>query len=514
MAKRFAFGPFLLDAARGTLTRDGSALAVGQRGLRILQALLDADGDVVPKAALMALAWPGLVVEDSNLSVQVAALRKLLGSPTAGTDWIVTAPRIGYRLVGATVVEDAILQPMEPGAADHGGRPTIAVLPFTNLSDESAQEYFADGVTEDIIAALTRFRWFSVTGRNASHVYKVKRADAKIAARELGVRFLVEGSVRKLGERVRISAALVDALGGQCLWADHHDYDFGIPDAFDVQDTIAQQVAGAIEPELLKSVGGLAAHRRSGSVTGWDLVAQGSWFFHHVTKPTHIKARELFRQAGQVDAELTEARLWLGRVNAGLVAYGWSESPAEDLREGLAAALQAVQMDEKNPYAHYALAIVNVYSESFTLAIRSAEKAIELSPSFALGHLVHGMASLFSGSAGEAVVSLERGLRLNRYDPQNFIWYNVLALAYLFTDQAEEALRRAVAALKIRPTWRSSMQTAAACCAAIGNADAARHWLHQVASLPGTPGDELQPLWRSNPLWADEVHRLLASASS
>jgi TolB-like protein len=514
MAKRFAFGPFLLDTARGTLTRDGSALAVGQRGLRILQALLDADGGVVAKATLMAQAWPGLVVEDSNLSVQVAALRKLLGPAASGSDWIVTVPRMGYRLVGASLVEEGTLEPMGPGAADPGGRPTIAVLPFTNLSDEATQEYFVDGVTEDIIAALTRFRWFSVTGRNASHVYKVKPVDATIAARELGVRYLVEGSVRKLGERVRISAALVDALGGQCLWADHYDYDFGIPDAFDAQDTIAQQVAGAIEPELLKSAGGLAARRRSGSVTGWDLLAQGSWFFHHVTQATHLRARELFRQAGQIDPELTEARLWLGRVNAGLVAYGWSEDPAEDLREGLAAALQAVQMDERNPYAHYALAIVSVYSEAFTLALRSAEKAIELNPSFALGHLVHGMASLFSGSAGKAVESLERGLRLNRYDPQNFIWYNVLALAYLFTGRAEEALQRAIAALKSRPTWRSSMETAAACCAALDNTDAARQWGHQVASLPRISGDALQPLWRSNPLWADEVHRLLASVSS
>ena len=305
MAKRFAFGPFLLDTARGTLTRDGSALALGQRGLRILQALLDAEGEVVPKAMLMAQAWPGLVVEDSNLSVQVAALRKLLGLTAAGSDWIVTLPRMGYRLAGASVVEEATLEPLEPGASDSGGRPTIAVLPFTNLSDEPAQEYFADGVTEDIVAALTRYRWFSVTGRNASHVYKVKPAGAAIAARELGVRYLVEGSVRKLGQRVRIAAALVDALGGHCLWADHYDYDFGIPDVFDVQDTIAHQVAGAIEPELLKSADGLAARRRSGSVTGWDLVAQGCWFFHHVTKPTHIRARELFRQAGQIDPELT-----------------------------------------------------------------------------------------------------------------------------------------------------------------------------------------------------------------
>jgi TolB-like protein len=310
MAKRFAFGPFLLDAARGTLTRDGTALAVGQRGLRILQALLDADGAVVPKDALMALAWPKLVVEDSNLSVQIATLRKLLGVTATGADWIVTAPRMGYRLAGDSLVEDGALEPMAHGAADPSGRPTIAVLPFTNLSNETAQDYFVDGVTEDIIAALTRFRWFAVIGRNASHVYKVKPTDATIAARELGARYLVEGSVRKLGQRVRISAALVDAVGDHCLWADHYDHDFGTPDAFDVQDTIAQQVAGTIEPELLKEVGGLAVRRRSGSVTGWDLVVQGCWFFHHVTKPTHLRARELFRQACLIDPELTEARLW------------------------------------------------------------------------------------------------------------------------------------------------------------------------------------------------------------
>lgn len=168
-------------------------------------------------------------------------------------------------------------------------------------------------------------------------------------------------------------------------------------------------------------------------------------------------------------------------------------------------------MDEKNPYAHYALAIVSVYNESFTLALRSAEKAIELNPSFALGHLVHGMASLFAGNAGVAAESLEGGLRLNRYDPQNFIWYHVLALAYLFTGRANEALQCAIAALKIRPTWRSTMQTAAACCAALGDAEAARQWMLQVASLPSASGDALQPLWRSNPLWADEVRRLLES---
>jgi TolB-like protein len=508
MGTRFAFGPLLLDTRLGTLSRDGRVLAIGQRGLLILRTLLEARGEVVAKSTLMAAAWPGLVVEDSNLSVQIAALRKLLGATSEGAQWILTVPRVGYRLAEAAAVDDTALEPTDAASADGGTRPSIAVLPFANLSDDATQEYFADGVTEDVIAALTRFRWFSVTGRNSSFVYKAKAVEPKAAAHELGVRYLLAGAVRRSGDRIRISAELVDACDGRCIWAGHHD--FALLDMFEVQDTIAQQVAGSIEPELLRSEAGLAAQRqRSGSVTGWDLVARGSWFFHQVTRPTHLQARALFRQARQLDAGLPEARLWLGRVNAGLVAYGWSEDPAADLAEGLEAALQAVQMDEKSPYAHYALAIVSVYRESFALAIRAAEKAVELSPGFALGHLVLGMARLYSGDAGKAVESLERGLHLNRYDPQNFIWYNVLALAYLFGGDAGEGLQRAVASLKVRPTWRSAMETAAACCTALGRTDAARQWADQMTKLPRAAGDALQPLWRSNPRWACELQSLL-----
>lgn len=516
MAKRFAFGPFLLDSARGTLTRDGAALAVGQRGLRVLQALLEAGGEPVAKAELMRFAWPGLVVEDSNLSVQVTALRKLLDTPSrAGAEWIVTVPRLGYRLLDVAAVEETQLAPLDHGGPDPGGRPGIAVLPFEHAGDDPAQEYVADGVTEALITALTRFRWFTVTGRNASHVYKLRPVGPGTAA-ELGVRYLVEGSVRKAGAQVRITARLVEAPGGACLWAEQFDVgdasDASDAELFEVQDRIAQQVAGAIEPELLKSSGALSARRRGGSVSAWDLVAHGSWLFHHVTRPMHLKARELFRQASRIDPALAEAQLWLGRVNAGLLAYGWSDDPAIDLHEGRAGAHAAVQLDEKNPYAHYALAIVSNYANDFALALRSAEKAIELSPSFALGHLVHGMAALFAGQAPRAARSLEQGLRLNRYDPQNFVWYTLLALALLFDDQPKAALEHAVAALKVRPTWRPALRVAAAASAAMGDDAAAADWLRQWSQMPAGPSDALQPLWRRSPHWAQHIERLLERA--
>ncbi len=504
MTRRYAFGPFLLDTARGTLTRDGAALAAGQRGLRILQKLLAAGGEPVSKAQLMEAAWPDLVVEDSNLTVQVAALRKLLGSESGdASKWIVTVPRTGYRMPDVAMIEDVQLGMREQAGPEPGGRPCIAVLPFTHLGVDPAQEYLADGVSEALIIALTRFRWFCVTGRGASQVYKLRTVGSRCAAAELGVRYLIEGSLRQAGARLRIAAQLVDAPSGRCLWADQYDLtDAGL---FEVQDAIVQRVAGAIEPELLKDIGNLAAARSGPRVSSWGLVAQGSWLFHHVTQPTHLKARELFRQARQIDPGLTEAHLWLARASAGLVAYEWSAEPKLDLQEGQAAALQAVTLDERNPYAHYALAIVSNYADEFDLALRSAEKAIELIPGFALGHLVHGMANLFAGRARDAARSLERGLQLNRFDPQNFVWCNLLALAALFGDDAEQALRHATVSLQIRPSWRPAMRTATAACAALGYGEQAAQWRRRWAGTPAVAADALQPLWRCNPAWRQRM---------
>jgi tetratricopeptide (TPR) repeat protein len=312
--------------------------------------------------------------------------------------------------------------------------------------------------------------------------------------------------VRKAHTRLRISAQLVDAAGGHCLWADHYE----LPDSgvFEVQDAIAQKVAGAVEPELLKDMGS-AAGRRGPLLSSWDLVARGSSLFHHVTRPTHLKARDLFCQARQLDPELTEAHLWLGRVSAGLVAYEWADAPEKTLQEGQAAASQAVMLDEKNPYAHYALAIVSNYADDFELALRSAEKAIGLNPSFALAHLVHGMGSLYAGRSAEAVASLACGLRLNRYDPQNFVWCNLLAWAHLFGGEPAQGLQHAKMSLQIRPTWRPAMRAAAAACAALGRRGEATEWQRRWRETPALSGDALQPLWRCNPEWADEVERLL-----
>jgi TolB-like protein len=491
--QRFCFGPFELDGSRGVLTRDGSPVALGHRALVVLQALVSAEGRVVTKADLMARAWPNLVVEEANLTVQIAAIRKMLSEWPEARDWISTAARVGYRFVGPVRPQQA-----QSSHAEAAGKPSIAVLPFANQSGDSTQDYFVDGITEDLIHALSRFRWFFVIGRNSSFAFKGKAVGIREVARELGVRYVLEGTVRRAGERIRVAAELNDAPGARQIWAQR--YDFALGDMFSIQDQIVQQVAGAMEPELLKSEGRFASLRR-GSLSAWDLVRQGTHLFHKVGRETHLRARELFREAVRREADLPDPCIWLARVSAGIVAYGWSGDRSADLREGIAAAQQAILRDEQSPYSHYALAIVSAYAGDPAQSQRSAERALELNPSFALGYLVLGLALLFAGRAADAAGPLERGLKLNPHDPQNFVWYNLLAFAHYFAGSPDRALAAAERAWDIRPGWRPTRQLACCCHLAQGHTEAAAQCAAEFRRL-SLPTDELlEPLKRNADLW-------------
>jgi TolB-like protein len=510
LAQRLAFGPFVLNPEAGTLSRKGVPVPLSYRASLLLAAFLNRPGEVLTKSDLIDAAWQGAAVEEGNLSVQVAALRKLLGQSPEGGDWITTVPRVGYRFAGTLdPVERDSFAPANEEAA-FARRPSIAVMPFANVGGEREQEYFADGITEDIITALAHFRWFFVIARNSSFIYKDKPIDTKQIARELGVRYLLEGSVRKSGQAVRISAQLIEATTGAHIWAER--YDLALTEVFAIQDEIAERVAGAIEPELLKTESTLAAARHTGNMTAWDLVRQGTWRFHQVTRPTHLQARELFREASRLDPQLPEAHIWRARASVGVVAYGWSDDSAADLQEGLEAALRAIYLDERNPYAHYVFAMVSTWSNGLDQGMLAAEKSIELSPSFALGHFALGMARLFSGQALEAIAPLQRGLKLNPHDPQNPVWFNVLALAQLFAGEAQGALQTAARALATRPDWRPTLETMACCYAATGKWDDARRCVRQMANLQIASSDGLAPLRERNPEWRDQLNDLLRRA--
>ncbi|WP_213286514.1 winged helix-turn-helix domain-containing protein [Bradyrhizobium sp. sGM-13] len=504
----FTFGPFMLDMDRGMLSRDGRPVAVGQKGLLLLQAFLQSPGKILGKASLMDVAWPGVAVEESNLSVQIAALRKLLGTAHDGAEWITTVPRVGYRFAGpvASRAQSATPQRAESNAQS---RPIIAVLPF-GIIGEVDKEYLADGLTEDIITALSRFRWFRVIGRGSAFIFKGKQIDVLQAARELGARYVLQGSVRQSALRLRITAQVIDASDGSNVWAER--YDLEMADVFAIQDEIAERVAGAIEPELLKSESYVAAMLHTGNMTAWDLVRRGMWHFHKVTRDGHLAARALFRHACTIDPDLPESHIWLGRVSAGIIAYGWSDAPGADSKEGVDAAAHAIALDPRDPYAHYAFAIASAYSNAPLVAVSAAEKAIALSSSFALGHLVLGLARLFAGLAREAIEPLEHGLALNPNDPQNLTWYNLLAYAQLLAGEAERALATANRVLAIRPTFRPTLETLTCCHVALGKVDDARRCASRMNELTGPESHFLAPLKQLHPEWDEQISQMLDRA--
>jgi len=432
----------------------------------------------VSKADLIDAAWPETAIEESNLSVQVASLRRLLGSNPQGGEWIATVPRVGYRFAGE-------IERSGPASKSPSVRPTVLVQPFVDVTGEQNGVPLAAGITEDVVAALSRFRWFAVArqGTDASYV--------------------LSGSVRKSGSRVRISAQLVSSATGTHVWAEK--YDIETTDLFALQDELAARVAGAIEPELLRSESG----RLVGDRSARDLVRQGTLLFHQVSRDTHFEARALFRQACRLDPSFVEAHIWLARVSAGILAYAWSEDSVADAAEGIAAALTAIRLDEQNPYAHYGLAVVSAYAGNLEQARRAAERAIEASASFALGHLVLGMAFLFSGDAGPAIRALERGLELSPHDPQNFAWLNMLALARALSGDASAGLDAAQQMVKVRPDWRPGFETLAFCQALLGRHEDARRSATHLKALDQVPGDAVGPLRSGKPVWASKIAETL-----
>jgi TolB-like protein len=246
-------GSFRLDPEDAILFRNAEPVAVGRRAVAILRALVERPGDLVTKEALMDAAWAGRAVEESNLTVQIAALRRVLGEEPGGTNWIQTLAGRGYRFVGPieTAADHSVASAQQTGPNSIlalPDRPSIAVLAFQNLSGELEQEYFADGVVGEIITALSRSRWLFVIARNSSFSYKGRNTDVKQVGRELGVRYVLEGSVRKEANRVRVTAQLTDTSTATSLWADRVETELG--DIFDLQDQVTRSVVGAIAPKL------------------------------------------------------------------------------------------------------------------------------------------------------------------------------------------------------------------------------------------------------------------------
>ncbi len=275
MATILEFGPLRLDIGAGILFHGTEPIPLGRRAVAVLALLVERPGAPVSKEALIEAAWPGLAIEDSNLTVQIAAVRRVFDDLAGGAGWIETLPRRGYRYVGPAVAvaqpDRATGLPASP-ALMLPDKPSVAVLPFSNLSGDTEQDYFTDGMVDDIVTGLSRINWLFVIARNSSFTYKGRAVDVKQVGRELGVRYVLEGSVRKILDRVRITGQLIDASTGAHVWAER--YDHRSDDIFALQDEFALSVVGAIAPSLRRAEINRVKRKRPDSLDAYDLVLQ------------------------------------------------------------------------------------------------------------------------------------------------------------------------------------------------------------------------------------------------
>jgi TolB-like protein/Tfp pilus assembly protein PilF len=408
--REIAFGPFVFDAAVGALRRDGVPVAISSRASALLGALLAAAGQPVAKSALMEAAWPGTSVEESNLTVQIAALRKSLGEAPDGGEWIVTVPRVGYRLARRPATDGA--GALVPAAGPD--RPSIAVLAFTNMSSDPEQEFFADGLADDLITDLSMVPGLTVIARNSSFAYKGKTVDIRTIASELGVRYIVEGSVRRASARVRIGAKLIDAVDNRNLWAERFDRD--ITDVFALQDEVVARIVEALSGVLPNA--SAVPTRRPTSLAAYDLYVRARALETRSPEGNRT-AQALLAKAVALDPNFAAAHAW----QAISYHFGWMYW-GQDAHSGeaLAAAARALSLDPQNADAHMAFGYLRAYESDLDEGIAELEHALALNPNHADAWALFADIQVLQGDALRAIDCARNAFRLNPHPPSQYYW--------------------------------------------------------------------------------------------
>jgi len=343
-------------------------------------------------------------------------------------------------------------------------KPSIAVLPFDNLSGDPEQEYFSDGITEDIITALSRIRQFFVIARNTTFTYKGQAVDVQAAAKDMGVRYVLEGSMRKAGNRVRITAQLIDGTTGRHIWAESYDRD--LEDIFEVQDEITQTVVGSIEPELAEAERARAKITPLENLAAWDLYQRGMAFIYdrdkHGNSENIDSAKQLFQEVIETDPTFADAYAGLGLAYFNTLVHGLSNNRDDDKEKGLAFARLAIGLASDDALAHTALSEMHIVRREFDLAVHHGQTAVDLNPNSCWARQALGMAFVWAGKAEEALPHLEMSFRISPRDPLVGPTMVRFAEAYLQMGDFEKTLEYAEKAVRRPETqfWGNSILTA------------------------------------------------------
>src|SRR6187397_1277094 len=464
---QFLFGDHTLDADRRELRRGAEPISVEPQVFDLLIYLVENRDRVVSKDDLIASVWGGRVVSDSTLTSRINAARKAVGDSGGNQKLIRTIARKGLRFVGDVRVtpsgadpphlmshsqEDA-QEPSRP-ALPLPDRPAIAVLPFVNLSGDPEQEYFSDGISEDIIAALSKLRWFFVIARNSSFTFKGKAVHMKQVAEELN-----------------------EVATGTHVWAERYDRD--IADVFAVQDEITEAIVAAIEPQLYAAENFRAQRKPPDSLDAWDLVMRGLSHYWRLTRQDNMVAQAMLEKATAIDPNYGQAHGVLAAAHTFSAHMGWAEmSKAVPIAER--AALAALRADSEDPWAHYALGNVYLFTRRFDDSLAEFETALQLNPNFSLAQCYYGLTLCYCGRWEDGDLAARRALRLSPRDPFSALYYGIAAYSQYNGHNYEEAMRFARESIRERNDFVGGHRVLTASAGMAGRSDVAAAALQEL----------------------------------
>lgn len=525
----FLFGRFRLDRRQGRLfqcTDDSTStpVSLGSRAFGVLCVLVERQGEIVPKQAIMDAVWPDTAVEEANLTVQISALRRVLGNECIEGSVIRTIPGRGYKFIAPVTREEMASQfnydhnffaaPTGPTASKSVGRvvqidtgallppdkPSIAVLPFVNLSSDPEQEYFSYGIGEDIITALSRSRSLLVIARNSSFTYQGRAMDVKRVAHELGVRYVVEGSVRRSGSRVRVTAQLIDAETGNHIWAEH--YDRALEDIFAVQDEITNAVSYAIVPAISHAERQRAIRKPPENLDAWEAYQRALWHLAKSGVAGAERGQHFLEHAIQLDPLFAAPHAMLAGVHLNTLNVGTPFSLWEAVSMAEIEVRRALNLDPDEPSALVALAWVAFCRGDHQGALQHAERAISIDPNYAGAYLSKAAALVYSGRTSEAREADVIALRLNPRDPWGATMRLLLTVAHYFEADYVNALVAARTAIRDYPDYPTPYRYVAASLGQLGRVDEAREALREAMTVSPATFD---PYVRSRLPWFRQV---------
>jgi TolB-like protein len=483
---RYLFDTFSLDTDRRELRRQDDLLAIEPKAFDLLVYLIANRERVVSKDDLVATIWGGRSVSETALTTCLNAVRRAIGDSGKAQQRIRTLPRKGVRFVGDVRQHDdpegtgrgELSQDALRPALALPDKPSIAVLPFLNLSGDPEQDYFADGMVEEITTLLSRQRWLFVIARTSAFTYKGKMVDLKQVGRELGVRYLLEGSVRKAGNRVRVAAQLIDARSGANLWADN--FDGKIDDIFELHDRIAVEVSGAVEPNLRNAEIDRSLRKPTPNLDAYDLYLRASTVFRDPTPDNLWTALELTQRALERDANFARVLALRSNCIFHLAEKFGPDAASEALR--LAHAALAVSSDDSEATASAALTIA-MMGGSIDTALWASQQALLINPS-GFSALMHGgWVHCAAGNPEAAIELFSRALRLSPRDPLRGFCELGLANAYRDLRHPEDALVWARRAMLSLPRLAGGYRVAAAALVDLGRIDEAKELIAQLLRI-------------------------------